>query len=31
VLDSHLCAADLVRSFLADPRSARPPECLDRL
>jgi len=31
VLDSHICAADLVRSFLADPASARPPECLDRL
>jgi pimeloyl-ACP methyl ester carboxylesterase len=31
VLDSHLCAADLVRSFLADPVAARVPECMDRL
>ena len=31
VLDSHVCAAELVRSFLADPASVRPPECLDRL
>ena len=31
VLDSHLCAADLVRGFLADPYAPRPPECLDRL
>jgi len=31
VLDSHLCAADLVRNFLADPVAARAPECLNRL
>ena len=31
VLDSHVCAADLVRNFLADPHAPRAPECLQRL
>lgn len=31
VFDSHVCAADLVRDFLADPRNPRPPACLDHL
>ena len=31
VLDSHVCAADLVRAFLAGPEAPRVPECLDRL
>ncbi len=31
VLDSHVCAADLVRGFLADPLGARAPQCLDHL
>ena len=31
VLDSHVCAADLVRAFLAAPQDPVPPECLDRL
>lgn len=31
VLDSHLCAADLARAFLADPSSPKVPKCLDRL
>ena len=31
VLDSHVCAADLVRGFLADPIDPQVPACLDRL
>ena len=31
VLDSHVCAADLVRAFLADPGAPDVPGCLDRL
>jgi pimeloyl-ACP methyl ester carboxylesterase len=31
VLDSHLCAADLVRAFLAQPDNPVPPSCLSRL
>jgi pimeloyl-ACP methyl ester carboxylesterase len=31
VLDSHVCAADLVHAFLADPQDPMPPGCLDRL
>jgi pimeloyl-ACP methyl ester carboxylesterase len=31
VLDSHVCAADLVRAFLADPEAPEPPKCLDQL
>jgi pimeloyl-ACP methyl ester carboxylesterase len=31
VLDSHVCAADLVRAFLANPTRPEPPECLARL
>jgi pimeloyl-ACP methyl ester carboxylesterase len=31
VLDSHHCAADLVRRFFADPGGGRAPECLDYL
>jgi pimeloyl-ACP methyl ester carboxylesterase len=31
VLDSHHCAADLVRRFFADPGGGRAPECLDHL
>jgi pimeloyl-ACP methyl ester carboxylesterase len=31
VLDSHHCAADLVRRFLADPGGGRAPKCLDHL
>jgi pimeloyl-ACP methyl ester carboxylesterase len=31
VLDSHVCAADLVRAFFEDPLSPRPPDCLARL
>ena len=31
VLDSHLCATDLVRAFLANPEGAKPPGCLRRL
>ena len=31
VLDSHVCAADLVRAFLDDPEAPAVPDCLDRL
>jgi pimeloyl-ACP methyl ester carboxylesterase len=31
VLDSHLCAADLVRAFLLEPDAPKPPKCLARL
>ena len=31
VLDSHVCAAALVRSFLAQPENPSPPACLSRL
>jgi pimeloyl-ACP methyl ester carboxylesterase len=31
VLDSHVCAADLVRGFLADPDQPQAPACLQRL
>jgi len=31
VLDSHVCAADPVRDFLADPLEPRAPKCLERL
>ncbi|MDJ0739381.1 MAG: alpha/beta hydrolase [Gammaproteobacteria bacterium] len=31
VLDSHVCAADLVRAFLARPVAPAVPKCLDRL
>lgn len=31
VVDSHVCAADVVREFLANPRVTRVPDCLDRL
>ena len=31
VLDSHVCAADLVRGFFADPTSPKVPDCLGRL
>jgi pimeloyl-ACP methyl ester carboxylesterase len=31
VLDSHVCAADLVRDFLADPAGAVAPKCLGHL
>jgi len=31
VLDSHVCAADLVRGFFADPASPTVPDCLGRL
>jgi pimeloyl-ACP methyl ester carboxylesterase len=31
VLDSHVCAADLVRAFLIRPHDPNPPECLARL
>lgn len=31
VLDSHVCAADLVRAFLADPTAPRTPKCLGNL
>ena len=31
VLDSHLCAAEVVRAFYADPMQPRPPACLGRL
>jgi len=31
VLDSHLCAAELVRAYLRDPNDPEPPKCLARL
>ena len=31
VLDSHVCAAELVRAFLARPDAPRPPKCLAKL
>jgi len=31
VLDSHVCAADLVRDFLAEPLATKAPKCLARL
>jgi pimeloyl-ACP methyl ester carboxylesterase len=31
VLDSHLCAAELVRAFLVEPEAPTPPNCLARL
>jgi pimeloyl-ACP methyl ester carboxylesterase len=31
VLDSHVCAADLIAAFLADPANPAPPGCLSRL
>ncbi|MCG6964887.1 MAG: alpha/beta hydrolase [Chromatiaceae bacterium] len=31
VLDSHVCAADLVRNFFADPVRPQAPKCLGRL
>jgi pimeloyl-ACP methyl ester carboxylesterase len=31
VLDSHLCAAELVRAFLHEPTAAKVPKCLARL
>ena len=31
VLDSHVCASDLVRAFLDRPQAPRPPACLERL
>ena len=31
VLDSHVCAADLVRNFFADPNAPQTPKCLERL
>jgi pimeloyl-ACP methyl ester carboxylesterase len=31
VLDSHVCAADLVRAFFLDPVDPKPPDCLERL
>lgn len=31
VLDSHVCAADLVRAFLEDPAAPRAPACLGHL
>jgi pimeloyl-ACP methyl ester carboxylesterase len=31
VLDSHVCAADIVRAFLADPIAPRVPACLAQL
>ena len=31
VLDSHVCAADLVRDFLANPLAGDAPACLEQL
>lgn len=31
VLDSHLCASDLVRAYLADPEAGEAPKCLESL
>ncbi len=31
VLDSHVCAAELVRAFLTRPDAPNPPKCLDHL
>jgi pimeloyl-ACP methyl ester carboxylesterase len=31
VLDSHRCATDLVKAFLAAPEDPQAPECLERL
>jgi pimeloyl-ACP methyl ester carboxylesterase len=31
VLDSHVCAAELVRAFLVSPQAPTPPDCLARL
>jgi pimeloyl-ACP methyl ester carboxylesterase len=31
VLDSHACAVELAKAFLAEPRAPRAPDCLDRL
>ena len=31
VLDSHRCASDLVRVYLADPEAGEAPKCLERL